>query len=482
MPQVLLIFPKSDFPLFASSSEAGVIKRTLGLLPPLGILYIGRSLLDAGYGVEAVDFNSTPYNEATLVRLLKEKDAVGITTSSFNRRNVDALIKNIRRVKPDITIVTGGPDVTLHPRLIEGSDLSIVGEAEKTAPEIFDSLLNGRDFSTLCGAIYRTPISKRTLHGREPYYETDLNSIKFPARELLRTKEKSQGYNLFGDKNKTRIASLITTRGCHFRCRFCAHNAITFKRYRERSVRNCLEELDKLNEQGYAILGFVDDNFISIVNRNLVKGILNGIIDRRYQFTVICEGRVDSAKDPELYSLMRKAGVRAVIYGMESMNQDVLNFYRKGTTVELNRKASQLAYKYGLFSIGQFIIGAPCEDEPYIRKTIRDTYSLRLDIATFWTLEYTYGAPLWNDAKKKGLIDGSEHTIPAGSEHGLSPLSSSQLHLICYRAFHRFYARPIYWLRFIKKLFRYDMTTLNLLFRVLQKTLSFWLYSDTLMK
>lgn len=482
MPQVLLIFPKSPFPIFASSSGLGVLRKPFGFVPPLGILYIGRALLDAGYGVEAVDFNSTPYTETTLHTLLAGKDAVGITTSSFNRENVAALIKNIKKFKPEIKIVTGGPDITLHPRLIEGSDLSITGEAEKTAPEILDALIRGRDFSDLHGAIYKTPLSKKVLHGKEPYYESDLDSIKFPARQLLRVKNKSQGYNLFGYRYKTKIATIIVTRGCPFQCRFCAHNAVTSQKYRKRTVKNCLEEIEQLHEEGYSILGFADDNFLSIVNRELVKGILKGIIDRRYEFIIIVEGRVDSAKDPELYALMRKAGVTGVVYGMESMNQDVLNFYKKRTTVELNRRASQLAFKYGIFSIAHFIIGAPFENEALIKKMIKDVYSLRLDAVTFWALEYTYGAPLWQEAKNKGLIDGLEHTVPAGCEHSLSPLSSSQLDALCYRAFKGFYVRPSYWLKFFQKMLRFDRRTIYFMFRVLEKIFSYYLNLDTLIK
>ena len=474
MPQVLLIFPKSPFPIFASSSGLGVLKKPFGFVPPLGILYIGRALLDAGYCVEAVDFNSTPYTETTLRKLLAEKDAVGITTSSFNREDVAALIKDIKKVKPEVKIITGGPDITLHPRLIEGSDLSIAGEVEKTAPEIFDALIHGRDFSNLHGAIYKTPLSKRILHGKESYYESHLDSINFPARELLRAEDKSQGYSLFGNKYKTKIATIIVTRGCPFQCRFCAHNAVTAQKYRKRSVENCLGELEQLHKEGYSILGFADDNFLSIVNRELVKGILKGIIERRYEFIIIVEGRVDSAKDPELYALMRKAGVAGVVYGMESMNQEVLDFYHKQTTVELNRKASQLAFKYGLFSIAHFIIGAPFEDEVLINKMVKDVYSLRLDAVTFWALEYTYGAPLWEEAKGKGLIDDFEHTVPAGCEHNLSPLSSSQLDSICYRAFKGFYARPSYWLKFFQKVLRFDRRTIYFMFRVLEKVLSYY--------
>ncbi len=482
MPRILLIFPRSPFPILASSSGSGVLKKPLGFVPPLGILYIGRALLDAGYEVEAVDFNSTPYTAATLGKLLTEKQAVGITTSSFNRENVVELINDIRRIKPEIKIVTGGPDITLHPRLIEGSDISIAGEAEKIAPDIFDAVINDKNFSKLYGAIYKTPLSNKTHFGREPYFESDLDSIQFPARELLRTEEKSQGYNLFGEKKKTQIATIIVTRGCPFQCRFCAHNAVTFRGFRKRSIKNCLDEIEQISKEGYSILGFVDDNFLSIVNKALVKGICKGIIDRRYKFSIIAEGRVDSAEDPEMYALMRKAGASVIVYGMESMNQKVLDFYRKRTTVELNRKASQLAYKYGLFAIAHFIIGAPFEDEALIAKMVKDAYSLRLDAATFWALEYTYGAPLWEEAKEKGMIDESEHTVPAGSERGLSPLSSSQLHAICYRAFRGYYARLSYWLRFFEKAVKFDRRTVYLLFRVIEKALPLYLHSGSLIK
>ncbi len=481
MSKVLLVYPESDFPIFASSSKAGVT-RPLGIIPPLGILYIGRVLLEAGYEVEAVDFSSTSYDKSTLRKFLQGKDAVGITITSFNRKNVYKLIKDIRKLSKDIKIVTGGPDITLHKRAIEGSDLSIAGETEKTAPEIFDSLLNNGDFSKLHGAIYKKLSNNKTIYGKEPYVESDLDSIKFPARELLRTAEKSQGYDLLGEKNKLKIATMITTRGCPFQCRFCAHNAATFKKYRERSVENCLDEIDKLNEEGYTILGIVDDNFLSIVNKKLLSGIMNGVIDRRYDFSIIVQGRVDSARDPELYALMRRAGVVAAVYGMESMNQNVLDFYRKGTTVELNRKAAELTYKYGIFSLADFIIGAPFEDEKLIKKMIRNVYSLRLDAATFWTLEYTYGAPLWDEAKEKGLIDSSEHTIPAGSEHRLSPLSSSALHSLSYRAFRGFYSRPIFWLRFLQKAMRFDKKTLYFIFRIFQKTFSIYFHLGKLMK
>jgi radical SAM superfamily enzyme YgiQ (UPF0313 family) len=469
MSKVLLIYPELYRSPFVSSSVVAVLKKQFELFPPLGILYIGRSLLDAGYEVEAIDFNSASYNEAILLRSLSEKDAVGITTNSFNLRGVDRLISDIRKAKPHIRIVIGGPDVTLHPRVIEGSDLSIAGEAEKTAPAIFDALLNDGDFSKLNGAIYKMPLSKRTVYGKAPYIEHNLDSIKLPARELLTAKEKFQGYNLFGEKYKNRIATMITTRGCPFRCRFCACNTISFKKYRKRSVQSCLEEIDQIHKEGYVILGIVDDNFLSIANRKLMIGIFNGIIERGYKFSIVAEGRVDSALDEQLYVLMRRAGVVAVIYGMESMNQDVLDFYRKGTTVELNRKATQLTYKYGIFSFAYFIIGTPFEDETLIKKMLKDMYSLRLDMVNIGGLLYSYGAPLWYEAKEKGLINASEYAVPAGNEYNLSPLSSSQLSSLSYRALLTFYVRPIYWIRFFQKAMKFDKRTLYFIFRILQK-------------
>jgi hypothetical protein len=93
-------------------------------------------------------------------------------------------------------------------------------------------------------------------------------------------------------------------------------------------------------------------------------------------------------------------------------------------------------------------------------------------------LEYTYGAPLWDEAKEKGLIDGSEHTVTAGSEHNLSPLASTELDNSSYKAFRGFYSRPIYWLRFLQKAMRFDKRTLYLLFRLLQSIISLYFHKN----
>ena len=163
---------------------------------------------------------------------------------------------------------------------------------------------------------------------------------------------------------------------------------------------------------------------------------MNGIIHRNIRLRMLVQGRVDSV-DEELFALMQEAGVRAIIYGLESGNQETLDYYDKRTTVAQNRLAVELAHKYNLFCFGFFILGAPVETEKHIQDTIDFAMSVPLDGATFNVLDYTYGSELWNQAYQEGLIQKDEFNVPADKDRGLSRFSKEELDKTCLKALHK---------------------------------------------
>jgi radical SAM superfamily enzyme YgiQ (UPF0313 family) len=162
------------------------------------------------------------------------------------------------------------------------------------------------------------------------------------------------------------------------------------------------------------------------------------------------QGRVDAA-DFELFCTMREAGVKMITFGLESGNQDVLDFYRKETTVGLNAAAIRLADRAGLYTGGIFILGAPFETKEHFRNTYRFAASLPLDITTFWVLDYAYGSPLWEDGFRKGTHRADEFIVPAGKERGTQQFTTVEIMSVCEAYFFRFYRRPSYWFRQIGK-------------------------------
>ena len=168
---------------------------------------------------------------------------------------------------------------------------------------------------------------------------------------------------------------------------------------------------------------------------------------------ILAQGRVHPCSEA-LYQNMRAAGVQLLSYGLESGNQDVLDFYRKGTTIEQAQRALELADKFGIFTHGNFILGAPIETRKHIERTIRFAQELPLDAAFFGVLNYTYGSELWDIAHQKGLIGIYENDVYADQKRGLGQFKKEELEQFCKKAHHRFYFRPKLWARYISKLLR----------------------------
>ena len=116
---------------------------------------------------------------------------------------------------------------------------------------------------------------------------------------------------------------------------------------------------------------------------------------------------------------MKKANVRYLGFGIESGNQDVLDFYNKKITLDQIRKAVKLANEMNIIARGTFIFGAPIETKKHFENTIKFACSLPLDVAIFCPLAYCPGSDLYNEAIKAGKINKNERSIVADSSRGL---------------------------------------------------------------
>jgi anaerobic magnesium-protoporphyrin IX monomethyl ester cyclase len=442
--KIVFFFPPCNVKVFGSNEE--IAKPEKAVAPPLGILYLAAELLDAGYRVECCDYNAETYTDAHLSAMIADADLVGVSVLSFNRRNAYDMISRINEIRPGLPVIAGGADCMLHHAPVPGTVLTVVEEAETIIVEIVRTVLDRSNFAALSGVVYLDGNGARR-EGLPFAPEENIDTFRFPRRDLLRD---NKGYSIIGKKSRD-ITTMITSRGCPRRCAFCAHGAVAYRRYRSRSVENVLDELELIAAQGYEIVGISDDNFTA--DKNRAQKILQGIIDRGIRLTLVVQGRVDAA-DYDLFCLMRKAGVRGITFGLESGNQEVLDFYNKGTTVAMNEKAVRLADKAGLYTGGIFIFGAPTETMDQFKRTYEFAASLPLDITTFWILDYTFGSKLWADARRKGIIDENECNVPAGVERGTSIYFSRQIETYAQRCFFRYYRRPAYWVRQIVKLVR----------------------------
>lgn len=430
---------------------------------PLGLLYIAGVLEEEGHKVELIDLTAENINEDKIKKSLSFVDVVGISVDSFAYNDAINITKKIKQIDQNIPIIIGGPHCTYYPEksLIDfpDADISVEGEGEMVIKDIIKNFQGQKPLSEISGIRYR--IKKKILVGKPPEIITNLDDIPFPSRHLV----EKYNYGKIGKKYfyKPKFTSFLTTRGCPFQCRFCSRHIVGMNNFRQRSVKNIIDELLQIHET-YGSVMMVDDNFLT--DKKKVQDIMDQIISYGIDIDIYIQGaRVDTA-DIELYKKMKKAGVKAINFGIESGNQDVLDFYNKGITIDQIKKAVYISHKMGFLTIGNFIIGAPIETKNHILHTIQFANSLPLDLASFTILRYNYRSDLWNEAYKAGKISLKDgYSIPADSLKGLGNLSYQELVTFQRRALKTFYLRPIY---LIKQLYRsikiQDFTLFHILY------------------
>jgi radical SAM superfamily enzyme YgiQ (UPF0313 family) len=430
--------------------------------PPLGLLYIGRVLEDEGYKVEVIDFLAEKYPLKTLINNLSSADAVGITvfssaySESLHGGNYTYAYKEsakvadfIKGINSELPILIGGPHCTIQPEksLVEipSADISLEGDGEEVIKDIAKALKGKKLLSDLPGIHYRE--NNKIKKGKPAKIIEYLDKIPFPARHLV--DKYDYGKTLKSYFFKQKFTSIITGRGCPYNCSFCTRNALGYRIFRKRSVENVVNEIQEINEKYNSVM-IVDDTFFADEKR--ADQIIDRLIELGMDLEIYVEGaRVDTAKR-STYNKMKKAGVKHLYYGLESGNQDVLNFYNKSATIEQIRRAINLSSKIGFFTVGTFILGAPIETKKHIEKTISFACSLPLDGVIFTILTYKFGSPLWEEAIKKGKIQESDdYTIVADSKKGLGNLTRKQLEDFYRKAIFNFYLRPEYIANQIKK-------------------------------
>ena len=411
--------------------------------PPLGLLYIGAALENNDHKVEIIDLGIENLSEENLNNYLKSIDAVGISVYTNNYEDADNIAKTIKQLQPELPIIIGGPHCTFlkEKSLIDipEADIAVELEGDEAILDIVEYLIGQKKLADIHGIFYK---ENGQIKSGKPYkIIKDMDSLLFPARHLVEKYE----YGAFGMGyiSKKKFTSMLTSRGCAFRCRFCSRysNVVKGFGFRQRSAESVVEELKVINEK-YNSVAIVDDNFLADAKRShkIFDMILESDIDLDF---LIVGARVDSA-DSDLYKKMKKAGVNYISYGIESGNQDILDYYNKKITLDQIRNAVNLGRKMGFFLSASLILGAPIETEQHIKNTIKFVLTLPLDTIVARSFYYDMGAELWNEAVKDGKISENEYVVPIDSNRGLGNFTIDEINDYQRKAFKQFYLRPSY--------------------------------------
>lgn len=438
----------------------------ISIYPPLGILYIAASLEQNGHDVTIVDLGAESLSKQQLEQKINKADVVGMSVYTNNYKNVAETAREIKEIDSKIPIMIGGPHCTFlkeHSLLdIPDADISVDLEGEFVILDIVKCIQGEKKLSDIPGISYKN--KHKIKLGKSPRIIKELDNLPFPARHLI--EKYDYGNFAWGYKPRKKFTSMLTSRGCPFRCRFCSKygNIREGYGYRERSAQNVVEEFQEINEK-YGSVKIVDDNFL--VNVKRAHRIFDMLLENGTDIDILILGaRVDSA-NLELYKKMKKANVKFLSFGVESGSQPVLDFYKKKITKKQIENAVKMSRKMNFVTVGSFIFGASIETKENIEETINFILNLPFDSVIFRPLKYEVGSDLWTEAVEMGKISKDEYAVPADSGRGLGNFTIDELNYYVNKATTRFYLRPSFFFgQFFRDFLAMDKTRLKNFFRV----------------
>lgn len=423
MARVLLINP--SYQGSYGSAKASIVNP---IHPTLGLATIAAVARERGHQVKIVDMSWRQYDYREIQdRVKKERpDVVGVTATTplMNQlRDISVLIKDLSK---EIRVVGGGahasalPEETMRESLL---DAVCVGEGDYSFSEICDGIplrdIRGiycRNGEEIVSTAPRTPIA-------------NLDDLPMPAWDLYDTEVyRKHASRLLIRRPPATMAEF--SRGCVFKCDFCASKMTMALGYRKKSPQRCAEEAKHLYELGFREFMLADDIFTS--DQKWAVEVCEAILKIKVKIAWSCTNgiRVESA-DERLFNALHKAGCYRVSFGFESGNDEVLKQFGKGgkASVEQGKKAVNLARKAGIDTNGYFMLGLSPDTEETMKETIEFARHLPLDMLKFGTTIAFPGTPMFKEYLNKGLIrsfDWDDYHIYTGRPLFNHPRISSE--------------------------------------------------------
>jgi len=419
--KVLLVNPPAGF----SYHSLGISR------PPLGLAYLASVLRDfhevkiIDFNVEKQDWNNYPYSEF---------DIVGISVDTA-RYLISLRIAGLAKNQGAI-VVMGGLHVSfLDKDALESGvvDYVVRNEGEYSFLSLVRFLSKEIPFEEVRGVSYLTDGELR--RAPDAPFICDLDSLPFPARELLPLK-------LYREKTNGRLmTTLITSRGCPFNCDFCSGSQFFGVRWRARSVENVFEEMELLHKgYNYRALQFVDDNFT--LNPGRAIKLSEKITGRGWDLIWGAWSRVDAiVNNPGMVRIMAKAGLKWTFLGFESGSQEVLNGYGKKALVQNASKAMEILKENDVKVTGSFILGALDETKDMMKETIKFAKWLDPGTAQFTILTPYPGTKLYEKVKDRLLSKNWEIYTCLHPTIKLDHVSPEELRRLLILAYLSFYGR-----------------------------------------
>lgn len=316
---------------------------SIAMLEPLGLEVVAAAVCD--HDVRILDLR---FGEP-LEEVLKEfrPEVVGVTALTPEVHNAIRTAERVKEFDPNVFTVVGGLHASLCPKDFDRDPIDgvVMGEGEKTFSELIESLEKDKDLKDVSGLGVRQGGILRLNRPRELL--SDLDSSPWPARNLISQYAKEYFW-LF----KKPWASIETSRGCSYKCRFCSVWKYHQGKCKYKSAQRVSKEIEAIAQDQILVC---DDSFLQ--NPRRCEEIFDSLRNSGIRKTFLIQARSDDiSRHPNLIAAGREIGLRFVLVGLEAASDARLRKFNKKTTVKNNDEALSILYENDIVAIGNFII------------------------------------------------------------------------------------------------------------------------------
>ena len=378
--------------LFEDAKEQQIMKP----YAPLGLLYLSSHLRKHGFAVDIYD--STFGSKRELFDLLRSGPpaTLGVYANLMTRLNALEIIDCAREA--GWNIIVGGPEPANYPEqyLDSGADVVIVGEGELALENLlltnFDSTawveIGGLIFRGENGRIIRTPSASLIKN---------LDAQPWPDRERIDMQKYLDTWRTFHGKGSV---SLITARGCPYRCNWCSHS-VYGTTHRRRSPKSVVSEIEWILERyNPELLWLADDVFT--IHHGWLFEFASEMKRKKLSVPFECITRADRVNEAVAQTLAELRCFRVWI-GSESGSQRILDAMQRGVTIQQVRSAVYLCKSRGI-QTGMFLMwGYDGEEIEDIEQTVAHAKECQPDVC-FTTVSYPIKGTPYYDRVSSRLV------------------------------------------------------------------------------
>jgi len=462
--RVALINPKFRLPIDTRTS------------PHLALAYLGAVSERRGDEVRVYDAD---VEDQPLQEFLHEfrPHLAGITTNTPQAKQAWRTAATIKK-EMDIPIVLGGPHVSVVSEELDFEslrqppvDMVVRGEGEgpwleisnkvdvylRDQPEFSATALMNPEldlFRDIQSLSYKTGDGQLHRNPDGPVI-ADLDSLPWPAYHLFKMDRYTNLQPATDAVPGERSFSILTSRGCPYRCTFCSQSIMPIK-WRARSPENVIEEWRHLvKDLGALEIGVLDDS--ANIRRNRLIQLADDLVANKLNHVpfIFVNGIRANLADIELLARLKAAGLKRTAFGVETGDEQMIIKIDKHVDHNTIRQAFKNAKAAGIETIGFFIIGLPGDTRETMQKTIDFAIELDPMIANFSMMTPYPGTIVYEQVKRNGRFlvqDWDDYVFfDSKARYEMGDLTAELMEEMYRKAYRQFYWRPKYIVRAMQR-------------------------------